>query len=240
MPTVTTSDGVEIFYKDWGSGQPIVFSHGWPLSADDWDAQLLFSSAMAIASSRTRRTGSGESGDHQRGAAADGENCGEPQGPAQERFRRSSKAARRQPRQVLLRSPRWPLLRLQPTRREDDRAGGLELVAPGHDGRRQGALRRHRRLLADRLHRGSEEDQCAGAWSCTARTTRSCRMSPRRPAVSETPQARNAQDLQGPIRTACPPPMPTRSTRIFSPSSRAETDPSSRGARRPTRRSSSR
>ncbi|WP_208300525.1 alpha/beta fold hydrolase [Mycobacterium sp. DL592] len=42
MPTITTSDGVEIFYKDWGSGQPIVFSHGWPLSADDWDAQMMF------------------------------------------------------------------------------------------------------------------------------------------------------------------------------------------------------
>jgi non-heme chloroperoxidase len=42
MGTVTTRDGVEIFYKDWGTGQPIVFSHGWPLSADDWDAQLLF------------------------------------------------------------------------------------------------------------------------------------------------------------------------------------------------------
>ena len=42
MSTITTSDGVEIFYKDWGSGQPIVFSHGWPLSADDWDTQMLF------------------------------------------------------------------------------------------------------------------------------------------------------------------------------------------------------
>jgi non-heme chloroperoxidase len=42
MPTITTKDGIEIFYKDWGSGQPIVFSHGWPLSADDWDAQMLF------------------------------------------------------------------------------------------------------------------------------------------------------------------------------------------------------
>ncbi len=42
MSTITTTDGTEIFYKDWGSGQPIVFSHGWPLSADDWDAQLLF------------------------------------------------------------------------------------------------------------------------------------------------------------------------------------------------------
>jgi len=40
--TITTSDGVTIFYKDWGSGQPIVFSHGWPLSSDDWDAQMLF------------------------------------------------------------------------------------------------------------------------------------------------------------------------------------------------------
>ncbi|WP_111510767.1 alpha/beta fold hydrolase [Mycobacterium kyogaense] len=42
MPIITTSDGVDIFYKDWGSGQPIVFSHGWPLSADDWDAQMMF------------------------------------------------------------------------------------------------------------------------------------------------------------------------------------------------------
>ena len=42
MGTVTTKDGVEIFYKDWETGQPIVFSHGWPLSADDWDNQMLF------------------------------------------------------------------------------------------------------------------------------------------------------------------------------------------------------
>ena len=42
MPTIKTKDGVEIFYKDWGTGQPIVFSHGWPLSADDWDTQMLF------------------------------------------------------------------------------------------------------------------------------------------------------------------------------------------------------
>jgi len=42
MPMVKTKDGVEIFYKDWGSGQPIVFSHGWPLSGDDWDPQMLF------------------------------------------------------------------------------------------------------------------------------------------------------------------------------------------------------
>lgn len=42
MNTITTKDGVTIAYKDWGSGQPIVFSHGWPLSSDDWDAQMMF------------------------------------------------------------------------------------------------------------------------------------------------------------------------------------------------------
>jgi non-heme chloroperoxidase len=42
MPIITTKDGLEIYYKDWGKGQPIVFSHGWPLSADDWDNQMLF------------------------------------------------------------------------------------------------------------------------------------------------------------------------------------------------------
>ena len=42
MPTLKTRDGADIFYKDWGTGQPIVFHHGWPLSADDWDAQMLF------------------------------------------------------------------------------------------------------------------------------------------------------------------------------------------------------
>ncbi|TAY52981.1 alpha/beta hydrolase [Rhizobium leguminosarum] len=42
MSSITTKDGAQIFYKDWGSGQPIVFHHGWPLSADDWDNQMLF------------------------------------------------------------------------------------------------------------------------------------------------------------------------------------------------------
>jgi non-heme chloroperoxidase len=42
MKTITVKDGTSIFYKDWGQGQPIVFSHGWPLTADDWDAQMMF------------------------------------------------------------------------------------------------------------------------------------------------------------------------------------------------------
>ena len=42
MSTITVKDGATIYYKDWGTGQPIVFSHGWPLTADDWDGQMLF------------------------------------------------------------------------------------------------------------------------------------------------------------------------------------------------------
>jgi non-heme chloroperoxidase len=72
MPTVTTSDGVEIFYKDWGQGQPIVFSHGWPLSADDWDAQMLFFLAQGYrviahdrrGHGRSTQVGSGHDMDH--------------------------------------------------------------------------------------------------------------------------------------------------------------------------------
>ena len=42
MSSITVKDGTEIYYKDWGTGQPIVFHHGWPLSADDWDGQMLY------------------------------------------------------------------------------------------------------------------------------------------------------------------------------------------------------
>jgi non-heme chloroperoxidase len=48
MNTITTKDGTQIFYKDWGSGRPIVFSHGWPLDADAWDAQMLFLGAQGF------------------------------------------------------------------------------------------------------------------------------------------------------------------------------------------------
>jgi non-heme chloroperoxidase len=58
---VTTADGVRIFYKDWGHGTPIVFSHGWPLSADDWDAQLMFFLAQGYRVIAHDRRGHGRS-----------------------------------------------------------------------------------------------------------------------------------------------------------------------------------
>ena len=61
MSTITTKDGVEIFYKDWGQGQPIVFSHGWPLSADDWDAQMMFFVAQGYRAIAHDRRGHGRS-----------------------------------------------------------------------------------------------------------------------------------------------------------------------------------
>jgi len=72
MGTITTKDGVEIFYKDWGKGQPIVFSHGWPLSADDWDNQMLFFLGLGYrviahdrrGHGRSTQTGDGHDLDH--------------------------------------------------------------------------------------------------------------------------------------------------------------------------------
>jgi non-heme chloroperoxidase len=61
MKTFTTSDGTRISYKDWGSGQPVAFHHGWPLSADDWDAQMLFFLAQGYRVIAHDRRGHGRS-----------------------------------------------------------------------------------------------------------------------------------------------------------------------------------
>jgi non-heme chloroperoxidase len=61
MRAITTKDGAQIFYKDWGSGQPIVFSHGWPLSADDWDAQMIFFASRGFRCIAHDRRGHGRS-----------------------------------------------------------------------------------------------------------------------------------------------------------------------------------
>jgi non-heme chloroperoxidase len=61
MPRITTKDGARIYYKDWGSGQPIVFSHGWPLNADAWDEQLFFFASSGYRAIAHDRRGHGRS-----------------------------------------------------------------------------------------------------------------------------------------------------------------------------------
>jgi non-heme chloroperoxidase len=61
MGTITTADGTAIFFKDWGTGQPIVFHHGWPLCADDWDTQMLFFAARGFRVIAHDRRGHGRS-----------------------------------------------------------------------------------------------------------------------------------------------------------------------------------
>ncbi|WP_433859516.1 alpha/beta fold hydrolase [Streptomyces kronopolitis] len=62
MPTLTTTDGTEIFYKDWGTGRPVVFSHGWPLNADAWDDQLYLVASHGFRAVAHDRRGHGRSG----------------------------------------------------------------------------------------------------------------------------------------------------------------------------------
>jgi non-heme chloroperoxidase len=61
MTTITTRDGTEIFYKDWGVGRPVVFSHGWPLNADAWDQQLFFMASNGFRAIAHDRRGHGRS-----------------------------------------------------------------------------------------------------------------------------------------------------------------------------------
>ena len=61
MPTITTKDDSKLYYKDWGTGQPVVFSHGWPLSADAWEDQMVFLAAHGYRAIAHDRRGHGRS-----------------------------------------------------------------------------------------------------------------------------------------------------------------------------------
>ena len=222
MSFVKTKDGVEIFYKDWGKGQPIVFSHGWPLSADDWDTQMLFFLSHGYRVIAHDRRGHGRSSQvsdghdmdhyaddlaavtahldlknaihvgHSTGGgevvhylARHGESrvakaaiisavpplmvktAANPGGLPKDVFDglQAQLAANRSIfyQEHCLRAVLW----VQSARRQSLGADHRQLVASGHDGQRESALRRRRCLLADRLHRGSQEDCRAGpgdAW----------------------------------------------------------------------------
>ena len=72
MPKVTATDGTRIFYKDWGTGRPVVFSHGWPLNADVWDPQLLCMASNGFRAVAHDRRGHGRSGQPWTGNTMDG------------------------------------------------------------------------------------------------------------------------------------------------------------------------
>ncbi len=62
MSTITATDGTELFYKDWGTGRPVVFSHGWPLSADAWESQMVHLASRGCRCIAHDRRGHGRSG----------------------------------------------------------------------------------------------------------------------------------------------------------------------------------
>ena len=212
MSIVVTKDGVEIFYKDWGKGQPIVFSHGWPLSADDWDAQMMFflnhgyrviahdrrghgrSSqpptattwiTMRTTSQPSRRISISRMPSTSAIRPAAAKLCVIWHGMAKAGVVRAAIISAVPP--LMVKTPANPnglpkkvfddfqtALAANRSQFYRDVASGPfynynktgkacggdhpELVAARHDGRRQGALRRHRGLLADGFHRRSEED----------------------------------------------------------------------------------
>jgi pimeloyl-ACP methyl ester carboxylesterase len=151
---VSSKGGIDIFYKDWGSGQPIVFSHGWPLSSDDWDPQMMFflnSGFRVIAHDRrghgrSTQTATGHDMDHYADDLAvltehlnikNAVHVGHSTGGGEVVHYLARNGESRAAKAVGGR---------------DFGRNHSELVAPGNDGGCEGALRWHRRILSGGLH----------------------------------------------------------------------------------------
>src|SRR5467141_3251221 len=80
MATITTTDGTQIYYKDWGTGQPVVFSHGWPLSGDAFEDQMFFLTSRGYRCIAHDRRGHGRSGQPWQGNDMDKVYKGAPHG----------------------------------------------------------------------------------------------------------------------------------------------------------------
>src|SRR5207253_4323696 len=149
----------------------------------------------ALSGTAWRKPG-GEGCADQRGAAADGEDGGQSGRPSQRSVRWIAGATRGQSLAILSRPAGGAILWLQPAGHESFGGDHPKLVAPGYDGRREGALRWHCRLLTNRFHRRPEEDHraCTGdAWR--RRSDRSLRRL--RAIVGQTSKKRDAENLQG-------------------------------------------
>src|SRR6266436_6662125 len=197
MSMITTKDGTQIYYKDWGTGQPVVFSHGWPLSADAWEDQMVFLGAHGYRCIAHDRRGHGRSSQPWNGndmdtyaddlaALTEKLNLKDAVHVGHSTDRGVQPDTRGRPGRpfAVLEGSQPAVLRLQQARGQDFGGRARVLLAPGDDGRPPCLVLLHQGVLRDRSHRGPQEDRRADAGP--ARRRRSDRPDRRfRPAVGE-------------------------------------------------------